>query len=680
MAIEAFFDQQSNSISGHPPFTMEEGGFGSGQVNNVSRSNSEVGVNNSSQHTSSSRNFAFGMDRQQGSSASSMSNMQQQQQQQRRRVTDPFEMFLQLKRQQSQKLQHQMGGNGGDNGSLQSGSSMSSFNRINTLGSFANMGSLSKMSSSDMSVVLSSQDPVNGRNNQSWGNPNLGSMNGRMHSSVPAMNSSYGRMDTVTSNQSISNMSTGMNTGRNMRHNAAFGNHRSNEFMNPMMSDSMGNSFFNNNGGDQNNFPQSGGFGGGDFNNMVSPTMNPKDISKLSNEQLRQMIMMDTIGNNSGGSRMVSMDGGSNHSVKPTNKSNSEHSASSNPFLKNLGIMNYRNHVMPMTIERHSNKSRNSESDLNTTSHSSTSMDFNQSSSNFSFHGDYTGQDEYGTMPDENESYNAAANGILAPWSARAAGLFGDMMIQSTEDEKAKKASRKKPKDKPKRPLSAYNIFFKEERNRILKGEDADAEDDSVPNTISVNNILDTSTKSDVSADPIPNESRSSVSVSEDTKMDSEKGDKSKKKIGFESLAKLIGRRWQELDEERMSVYKSKASVDMERYKKEMEVWEAKHGTSSSRKRKASSSSNKKAKRGDISSSSAHTPSSPSCTSQKGLPRRNSTGGSLDLSASSQSASGKQPQHESDANASFRELNKARLGTDLFRLTEVEEDTNNGMV
>ena len=439
------------------------------------------------------------------------------------------------------------------------------------------------------------------------------------------MNSSYGRMDTGNRNQPAMSMGA-MNMGRNTEFNAnALGNQRSNDFP------------FNNSGG--NNSAGFGSEGANNFGNAVSPTLNPKDFSKMTNEQLRQMILMDALGNSSvGNSRMVSLDSGSNHDVKATNKSNTD--SSSNPFLKNLGIMGYRNSLMPMTIERHSSKS----TDLSTTGHSSVTMDFNQSNSNFSFHSDGMGQEEYGTMPDEKESYNAAANGILAPWSARAAGLFGDMMIQSTEDEKARKASRKKPKDKPKRPLSAYNIFFKEERNRILKGEKEAAEGGDVPSTISVNEALDTSTKSEVSIDPDDAKSKS----------DSDK-DKSKKKIGFESLAKLIGRRWQELDTESMAVYKSKASVDMERYKKEMEVWEAKNGTTS-RKRKSLTSGGKKAKRGELSSSSAHEPSSPPSTpSQEGLQRRNS---SPDLATPSPS----------------------KTGNDLFRLAEGEEENSNGAV
>ncbi len=598
MAIDSFTKQESNRVLGHPQFTIEQGGLASGQVNNVSRSNSEVAV---------------GMNREQRGSASSMRDVSMQQQSQRRRSADPFEMFLQLKRQQN-KLQQQMGANGGGNGPMQGGNSMSSFHRMNSLGSFANMGSLSKMSTGDMSFVMTPQEPVNGRNNQSWGNSNMNSMSGRIHSSLPMTNSSYGRMDTGNRNQSTMSMRA-MNMGRNTEFSANsvpnFGNHRSNEFP------------FNNNGGNNaSGFGSGANEGANSFGNTVSPSLKPKDFSNMTNDELRQMILMDAIGNSSaGGSRMVSLGSGSNHDVKATNKSNSEHSSSSNPFLKNLGIMGYRNPLMPMSIDRHSSRSN----DLNTTGHSSVTMDFNQSSSNLSFHSDGMGQDERGTMPDEKESYNAAANGILAPWSARAAGLFGDMMIQSTEDEKARKASRKKPKDKPKRPLSAYNIFFKEERNRILKGEKEAAEADDVPSTISVNESLDTSTKSEVSVDPEDAKSKS----------DSDK-DKSKKKIGFESLAKLIGRRWQELDAESMAVYKSKASVDMERYKKEMEVWEAKTGTTS-RKRKSSTVGGKKAKRGELSSSSAHELSPPLTPSQEGLPRRNSTGESLHLATSSPS-------------------------------------------
>lgn len=86
---------------------------------------------------------------------------------------------------------------------------------------------------------------------------------------------------------------------------------------------------------------------------------------------------------------------------------------------------------------------------------------------------------------------------------------------------------------RPKRPLSAYNIFFKEERARIL---------------------------------------------AELPKEEEEDGDKKSKtgphgKIGFENLAKTIGQRWKKISADDAAEYKKKAAVDMERYKEQMEVY-----------------------------------------------------------------------------------------------------------
>mmetsp|Transcript_4077 Transcript_4077/g.5339 ORF Transcript_4077/g.5339 Transcript_4077/m.5339 type:complete len:368 (-) Transcript_4077:217-1320(-) len=136
----------------------------------------------------------------------------------------------------------------------------------------------------------------------------------------------------------------------------------------------------------------------------------------------------------------------------------------------------------------------------------------------------------------------------LGPWSSTSAGLLGKMNPQ----EEKKKTVRKKHKDKPKRPLSAYNIFFKEERKRILesipsKGEEGD----------------------DASKEE---ESEENVEIDEKT------GKKKRKKtphgkIGFENLAKIIGQRWQELKEDKIAYYKDLAAQDMKRYKEQMEIF-----------------------------------------------------------------------------------------------------------
>lgn len=150
----------------------------------------------------------------------------------------------------------------------------------------------------------------------------------------------------------------------------------------------------------------------------------------------------------------------------------------------------------------------------------------------------------YGMPQPPPDSYTD--NGMMGPWSTTSAGLLG--RIGNTEEKK--KTVRKKHKDKPKRPLSAYNLFFKDERATILQ---------AIP------------TKGDEGEE----EDKKEEGEEQDDDDDKKKGRKRKKtphgKIGFESLAKTIGQRWQKLEGERMEYYKKLAAEDMKRYKEQME-------------------------------------------------------------------------------------------------------------
>lgn len=109
-----------------------------------------------------------------------------------------------------------------------------------------------------------------------------------------------------------------------------------------------------------------------------------------------------------------------------------------------------------------------------------------------------------------------------------------------------KRPTKKKPKDKPKRPLSAYNFFFKEEREKIIKV--VLAEDPSA-----------------VKQDP-----------DDDGFLDAETIGRLKKeggKVSFEEMGKIIGQRWKNIDPDRLSKYSELAAEDTERYKTEMQAY-----------------------------------------------------------------------------------------------------------
>ena len=111
-------------------------------------------------------------------------------------------------------------------------------------------------------------------------------------------------------------------------------------------------------------------------------------------------------------------------------------------------------------------------------------------------------------------------------WSTRASSLLGNLVC-SEHDRK------KSTRDKPKRPLSAYNIFFKEERLRLMSKDD----------------------------------SKQSQKITEDQKTVNGK-------IKFENLAKIVSSNWQKLEESDRTYYKEQAANDFRRYKAEMEVYE----------------------------------------------------------------------------------------------------------
>jgi hypothetical protein len=106
--------------------------------------------------------------------------------------------------------------------------------------------------------------------------------------------------------------------------------------------------------------------------------------------------------------------------------------------------------------------------------------------------------------------------------------------------EKRPKSARKcRPKDRPKRPLSAYNLYFQEERQKILS---------KIPDT-------------KVSSGSFQRKRRAKAKIPHG-------------KIGFECLAKEIGQRWQRLDADQINHFKELANKEMIRYKEAMSVYQ----------------------------------------------------------------------------------------------------------
>merc|ERR1712224_267211 len=112
----------------------------------------------------------------------------------------------------------------------------------------------------------------------------------------------------------------------------------------------------------------------------------------------------------------------------------------------------------------------------------------------------------------------------------------------------------------PKRPLSAYNLFFQSERIKIIDELSSDTE-----------------------AGKADRFTKKNESKQKDSKRSSTKSRKPPHgKVGFEELGRLIGARWKELPEEEKKDYQDKAVEESNRYAMEMEEYHRKEKTKES--------------------------------------------------------------------------------------------------
>ena len=126
----------------------------------------------------------------------------------------------------------------------------------------------------------------------------------------------------------------------------------------------------------------------------------------------------------------------------------------------------------------------------------------------------------------------ARSNAGASPTSAKP-GAKADPGA-AVQKKKRRKKKWKKPKDKPSRPLSAYNLFFQKERANML-GKDAPTD-------------ADEQLKKRVHC-------------------------KTHGKIGFAEMARSIASKWKNLDPAEKKDYETQASKEKERYASELAAW-----------------------------------------------------------------------------------------------------------
>lgn len=123
---------------------------------------------------------------------------------------------------------------------------------------------------------------------------------------------------------------------------------------------------------------------------------------------------------------------------------------------------------------------------------------------------------------------------------------------KKTSRTKAKANTKQKNNGKPKRPLSAYNLFFQHERDSILR---------SVDSPYGFNHDANHCT---LGTDPSVRRTNKSKKIRPPPHG----------KIGFAELAKIIGGRWKSLTSDERSRFNVLAEKEKERYNKDLIKWQ----------------------------------------------------------------------------------------------------------